>query len=370
MGIENVGDNVRRRMKMKGFSIAQLSSQMGMGSATLSNILNGKSEPKSTTLIKLAETLNVQIPDLLESTPALETLRFRTAKVLSAREKAEREQIRFDTALWLQSYHFIEDSLHDKHVYEFSQFNEKKPESAALLIREYFFGNHDNNYPFHDIANFIESSGIKLKIHSFGFKKTNGLSVGGLDKGPAIVVNSETEITIERQIFTIAHELGHLLLHADSYKEQHAIEDSYEEEEANLFAGSFLVPRAGLMKEWEESEGLHWVDAVLKIKKIYKVSYMTVLRRLSQVYPHIDSSSIYRDFAIAYGKRYGHNLKNYYEPEPLSKSDLVEDRFANLVKKAYEKDLISFSRAGEMLNLSNEEMRARALSWKGNPVDA
>lgn len=370
MSVENVGDNVRRRMKMNGLSIAQLSSQIGMGTATLSNILNGKSEPKSSTLIKLADALDVNIPQLLEQIPRLETLRFRTAKTLSAREKAAREQIRLDTAVWLQNYHFLENELHEKRDYAFSSLNEKDPIEAANIIREHYFGDRDNNYPIYDIANLIESAGIRLKIHRFGFKKTSGLSVGSSDEGPAIVVNSETEIPVERQIFTIAHELGHLLLHSDSYRKQNDIENVDEENEANIFAGSFLVPENGLIKEWEDSHGLHWVDAVLKIKKMYKVSYKTVLLRLSQIYPHIDSLSIYRDFAIAYGKLYSHDLKNYYEPEALAKSDLIEDHFASLVKNAYEKDIISFSRAGEMLNLSNMDMRVRAMSWQDNPVDA
>ena len=93
MGIENIGDNVRRRMKMNGLTIAKLSAQMGIGTATLSNILNGKSEPKSSTLIKFAEAFNININALLEDSPKLNTLRFRTPKSLSGRKKAEREQI-------------------------------------------------------------------------------------------------------------------------------------------------------------------------------------------------------------------------------------------------------------------------------------
>lgn len=380
MGIEHIGDNVRRRMKMDGLTIAKLSAQMGIGTATLSNILNGKSEPKSSTLIKLAEAFDININALLEDSPKLNTLRFRTAKSLSGREKAEREQIRFDTAIWLKDYRFLEDSLNEKIEYEFAALNEKNPEIAAIKIRK-IFKSWDNKQPVYDIANLIEDAGIKLKIHGFGFKKTNGLSVGSQNEGPAIVVNSETGISVERQIFTIAHELGHLILHSGSYKDPKEIEDKKEEHEANLFAGAFLLPEEGLQEEWEESKGLHWVNAVLRIKKIYKVSYKTVLVRLCQI-KNQDPSSVFKDFAIAYKRLYNHDLKNFYEPEQLeepvapsdpdslAKSDLIEDRFARLVKQAYENEMISLSRAGEMLNLSLLEMRDRAKAWQENPIDA
>ncbi len=381
MGIENIGDNVRRRMKMDGLTIAKLSTQMGIGTATLSNILNGKSEPKSSTLIKLAEAFDININALLEDSPKLSTLRFRTAKSLSGREKSEREQIRFDTAIWLKNYSYLEESLGIVNEYKLKSIIEEDPNNAAKIAREDFFNLKDKKQPVYDIANLIEDAGIKLKIHGFGFKKTNGLSVGSQNEGPAIVVNSETGISVERQIFTIAHELGHLILHSGSYKDPKEIEDKKEEHEANLFAGAFLLPEEGLQEEWEESKGLHWVNAVLRIKKIYKVSYKTVLVRLCQI-KNQDPSSVFKDFAIAYKKLHNHDLKNFYEPDQLeepvapsdpdslAKSDLIEDRFARLVKQAYENEMISLSRAGEMLNLSLLEMRDRAKAWQENPIDA
>ena len=104
-------------------------------------------------------------------------------------------------------------------------------------------------------SDLMGDAGIKLRIRPFGFKKTFGLSVGDADGGPAIVVNSEKGISIERQIFTIAHELGHLVLHKTSYQNCVEVENKEEEDEANAFAGAFLVPEAALKKEWEESRG-------------------------------------------------------------------------------------------------------------------
>ncbi|OHD16959.1 MAG: hypothetical protein A2Y38_05950 [Spirochaetes bacterium GWB1_59_5] len=362
MAIQDLGDNVRRHMKLQGLTIPELSSLIGMGTAAVSNLLNGKTEPKSTTLIKLAEALGVSFPDLLADAPRLESLRYRTAITLSGREKAARDQLRHDTALWLANYKLLEESIKEELAYLLPALNGVSPDIAAAKLRKEL--GLDATSPVHDIAALIEQSGIKLRIRPFGFKKTFGLSVGQADGGPAIIVNCEAGISIERQIFTIAHELGHLVLHKDSYVATREEEVDNEEVEANAFAGRFLVPDEGLRVAWEELRGLHWIDAVLRVKKEYKVSYKTILYRLKDIYPALKERQLDRDFAIQYNERFGHDLKDHYEPEALSSSDLIESRFLGHIRKAVEAEAITMSRAAEMLDINLEEMRKRAMEWR------
>ena len=367
MEVGNIGSNTRRLMKIKKVSIAKLSSQMEMGSATLSNILNGKSEPKSSTLLKLADALKVGVNDLMAASPKLNNIRFRSNKTLSAREKAEKDQTVINTAIWLENFNYLEEQLGKHHKYTFADIavedNQKNMKNLAEKVRS-LLGIKDPKEPVYDLANLIEDAGIKLRIYNFGFRKNFGLSVGKDENGPAIVVNSHKGISVERQIFTIAHELGHLLIHLNSYISDETEEIDKQENETNEFAGQFLLPDEGLKHEWNESRGLHWVDAVLRIKKIYKVSYQVVLLRLSQINKGLDSSDLRIKFAIQYNEKYNHNLKDHYEPDALSRNDLIEDGFSKLVREAYEKDIISLSRAGEMLGESAENMRRLAASWR------
>lgn len=362
MGIQDIGDNVRRHMKIRGLTIPQLSAMMGMGTAALSNLLNGKAEPKSSTLIKLADALSVPFDELLSDAPKLSSLRFRTAKTLSGREKAERDQLRHDTALWLANYTALEESIKDKTTCFLPSLHGVSPVLAAAKLREEL--GLDATSPVHDITTLMERSGIKLRIRPFGFKKTFGLSVGQADGGPAIIVNSEAGISIERQIFTIAHELGHLVLHKDSYVATREEETDSEENEANAFASHFLIPDEGLRSNWEELRGLHWIDAVLRVKKEYRVSYKTILYRLKDIYPSLLERQLDRDFAIQYNGRFGHDLKDHYEPDPLSASDLVESRFLGLIRKALESEAITMSRAAEILDIRLDVMQKRAMEWR------
>lgn len=378
MGIEHIGDNIRRIMKIRSLSIPKLASKSGMGTAAISNLLNGKAEPRSSTLIKLANALDVRFEALLVDTPHLESLRFRTAKTMSGREKAERDQIRVETATWLADYCYLEKELGQVLPYSLDDITGKDSVSAAKAVRLKLDIPPDQ--PIHDITELVELAGIKLNIRPFGFKKTFGLSIGRINGGPAIVINAEAGISIERQLFTIAHELGHLILHKTSYKAFEDIEDEHEEKEADQFAGYLLVPDEAFQKEWAGSKGLPFVDRVLRVKKIFKVSYMTILNRLFQ----LGYSNSYKDmligFRMDYKAKYGHDLKGHFEPsdalelesmpvapedpQNLDVSDLMEERYSRLVREAYEQELISIGRAGEMLNLSIYQMRTLIQAWQ------
>ena len=78
MALTDLSKNVRRYMKLQKLSIPQLAEKSELGTATLSNILNEKSSPNSTTLIKISHALGVSFPQLLADAPKIKTLRFRT----------------------------------------------------------------------------------------------------------------------------------------------------------------------------------------------------------------------------------------------------------------------------------------------------
>jgi Zn-dependent peptidase ImmA (M78 family)/lambda repressor-like predicted transcriptional regulator len=372
VAVSDIGANVRRHMKIRGLTVPALAKEGGIGTATLSNLLNGKSEPKSSTLIALATALGVPVAQLVADSPELKSLRFRTAKTLSGREKAEKDELRHDTALWLANYRFLEERLGTHQEYALGRIAEDDPWKAAAAVRKVL---DLGALAIADLPELMERAGVKLRIRPFGFQRTFGLSVADTDGGPAIVVNSGPKISIERQLFSIAHELGHLVLHRNSYDASK--DDVVEEEErsANLFAGQFLVPDDALDKAWGESRGLHWVNSVLRIKKQFKVSYMTVLVRLSQRLNR-PVGTLIAQFRKEYAERYSHQLKDHYEPDSiagpvadsdpqnLDQTDLMEDRFAWHVRRAFEKEIISIGRAGEMLGLPLEEMRALARAWQ------
>ena len=114
---------------------------------------------------------------------------------------------------------------------------------------------------------------------------------------------------------------------------------------------------------------------------IFRVSYMTVLRRLVET--GRETSEVWAAFQRQHRERFGKTLRKIEEPEALQKSefawdwrrsgepaglsehDFVEDRLSRLVRQAVEEDRISLGRAAEILGLTRDEMRRQARQWAG-----
>lgn len=115
--------------------------------------------------------------------------------------------------------------------------------------------------------------------------------------GGVIGVNSEHSKT--RQRFTIAHELGHLLLHADEEfhideKRPLALRDEVSslaidprEIEANQFAAELLMPallvRASVGRLVEEDPDVTVEDAIGELARSYRVSPLAMTHRLTSL---------------------------------------------------------------------------------------
>jgi Zn-dependent peptidase ImmA (M78 family) len=183
-------------------------------------------------------------------------------------------------------------------------------------------------------------------------------------------INAVKQRTKRGRIFSAAHELGHLMLHPDAYDVTKVDESKEEEHEADRFAGHFLMPNEGFRREWNEAAGLHFVDRVFKVKRIFRVSYKTVLSRLLE--EGAADKSIWMKFNMACQQHFNRKLSFKEEPmgidpaEPfgMQRFDFYEDRFKRLTREAVEKDKISLSRGAEKLRISIEEMQELLQNWE------
>lgn len=134
------------------------------------------------------------------------------------------------------------------------------------------------------------SRGIKIIFKDFHSNEIFGLSVCDENKGCFIFVNCNDAITIERQLFTIAHEFGHIILHRPLFMQQ--IHDSitpqfasFLDKMADKFAGRLLCPPDILFSYAEQlHEAKNNLRSVLPIaihiKKSVQVSLQSVMMGL------------------------------------------------------------------------------------------
>lgn len=375
-----IPSNLRRLRLHQERSQAELASAAGITTLAYRNIESGKSTPKANTLQALAEALSVGIEELVKPATELRHVRFRSAKRLNTRA-----QVLTQVSGWLTNFRELESLLGENPRSTLSELRvgrrkdgRERAVEAAAKLRGYFGLNE--NETVRDICGLLESKGIKVYPMEVASNLFFGLSVAEEDGGPAVAVNTWDRITVERWIFTAVHELAHLVLHLNSFDVGQILEEDEQEVEANICGSHFLMPQPSFKKEWEETYGLPLVDRVLKVKRMFRVSYRSVLYRVADLH----GKQIWDQFNNQYQERFGKAplptdepiplRKEAWrsspeespadEPEKLSPSDFKEDKLWCLVRKAYERDLISLPRAAEILGQGLDQMRAYVrTSW-------
>jgi len=369
-----IASNLSRLRTHKGLSQEELAKAAKISRVALGKIERGAVLPRANTLSELANALEVPLRELVTPVNLINNVRFRADKRIN-----NREQVLAEISLWLNNYNWLESELDNKESFALAHLVGKHtdPMELAEAARKALELKPDE--PIRDICGLLENKGVKVLLLKKATDAFFGLSVGPGDGGPAVVVNTWERISVERWIFTAAHELGHILLHMDAFDRTCDSEEVKEEQEADRFASYFLMPKKGFDDEWEQSRGLSLLNRVLKVKRIYRVSYKTVLYRL--VESGLENNDIWRSFQIQHRDSFGKTLRKIDEPdrikagefrldwnragEPdsLSASDFLLDRLYGLVRIAFDKDLISLGRAAELLRISRADMRELANSW-------
>ncbi|MBP7828406.1 MAG: ImmA/IrrE family metallo-endopeptidase [Kiritimatiellae bacterium] len=378
----SIAINLRRFRTIRKMTQEKAAAKAGISRVAYRAIETGKAEPRVATLDAIARALATDVFALVAKTPEPKTLRFRAHSTLTAQERAERQQLIVDTLEWVADFNELEDMLKERPKVRIEPASRKPADIArfAESVRRDNFGiSCEDCVP--NVCDVLEQGGVKVRIVQSHIKGLFGFSVGADDGGPAVAVNAAEPIPVERQIFTAAHELGHLLLHQDSFNPEVEKEDARQEREADLFASHFLMPQDAFKAEWDRNMGLHWVDRVLKTKRTFRVSWMTVLYRLCET-GLADKRKIFWQFKTAFEQRTGGKLNYKREPEPLvptsprrpaeepvrlNEYDFYEDRFALLVRQALIKNEISVSRSAEMLRMSIGETRELLAEWEAHP---
>lgn len=366
MDLNILAQNIRRLRTAKRLSQKALAEAAGLSVPAISKIELGKGEPRVRTLQAIARALDARLQLLFSPARELKAVRFRSTKRLQFREN-----ILAGISRWLDDFNYLESVLDERRPFLLREIRDLCSRNdiveAAGKCRKKL--NLRETEPIHDICGIMERAGVKVYPVPMASDGFFGLSIGEEDAGPAVVVNVWERISVERRIYSAAHELGHLMLHQDAYDVNTVVENSNEEHEADMFAAHFLLPDKGFRKEWNEAAGLHWVDRVFKVKRIYSVSYKVILRRLIDC--GAADNSIWKKFNFAHQQRFKRKLSYKEEPcgletEPfgLKKFDFYEDRLSRLTRKAVEGDKISVSRGAEILQIGIEEMQDLLNNWE------
>jgi len=334
-----IGTRIQRARKAASLSLRALGEAVGVSQTTISKYESEESTPDSTMLLKLAKALKVKTEFFFRTSEfVLENKEYRKrsisnielqsieSKILNLVEK----RFEFET-LYPPMNDIVFEVPSDlpsniKFLYEIDAFANK--------LRELW---HLGNDPISDLSDLLESKGIKV----FMIDDDANNNFDGL----AALVNNYHIIVIsknwpgDRQRFTLAHELGHLMLEGK-------LADNLDEEKASdRFAGAFLLPSEALKEKLGNKRKSLEIGELSLIKKEFGVSMQVVFIRASHV-KIIDynySSTLWKIF-----KKEGWNTTEPGEQYPSEKVHY----FKQMVLRALSEEYIEEPKAAELLDMT------------------
>jgi Zn-dependent peptidase ImmA (M78 family) len=125
---------------------------------------------------------------------------------------------------------------------------------ARLVIRRAWKLGHE---PISSLIDILEAHGVRVFASRGCDKAFDGLMMhldAGTAKWPIILIDDQWPG--DRQRFTLAHELGHLVLHGRLAAKEAAGSSLKEETACNRFAGAFLLPGDVLRRQLGASVGI------------------------------------------------------------------------------------------------------------------
>lgn len=361
-----IGANLKVAREVAGFSQEVFAEKLGVSRATLSAIENGRVAIDSTKLIQASRMLGRPINDFFREEAEELALLYRAAeKVVPS------EEVRSKFRNFCEAYREIEvivgvaDSVLPPPEYPFTPHLHSKPlhfagQVAASERERLGLGKTE---PVANIFTVLDENGVRILACEIDQEGLFGLSAYSKQYGPCILVNSRN--TIERQVFTLAHEYGHLLMHRNRYTNLSPTGDSEEDLElmANAFARFFLVPQAGLREFLARNVGDRKMalSDMVATKHYFRVSLKMMTRSL---FDEGRISETEKKDLLAKTDQLGR-----LEFAPLDKTKLIQDwkenrRFESLARKAVLDEMISVGKLSELLGQNLVETRSQVQAWR------
>ncbi len=346
-----VGQRIRISRRAGGISLRGLEARINnrVTAQAISKYERDETTPSSGVLIALADALDVPIDYLArDSDIRLEVVEFRKSRLTSRREEA---QVEARVLHLLERYLAVEEILGLPTVERDLPREVPWPvlrdlaeaEQAALGIRAHWGLGLD---PIPNLVDLLEERGIKVLATSL--PDVDGLTaqVRREDRGVASVVVVNCGDPGERQRFTLAHELGHMVLAAAPKID--------EEEAAHRFAGAFLMPAGTLRSEiGKHRRSIGWGE-LFELKRIFGVSVQALTYRCKDL--GIFGAPAVRKLFNEFDRR-GWRSPPYEEPGSMPGER--PRRIERLCFRALSEGAISEARAAELLGHSVHELNRR-----------
>jgi Zn-dependent peptidase ImmA (M78 family)/transcriptional regulator with XRE-family HTH domain len=337
---QEVGEQVAAARHAFGMTQDELAVAVGLDRTAITKIESGVRGLSSLELARLARELKRPLDWFVTSPPPAVISRRHDARLRGDESESTADALievaARDVELLVELEVLDVPSLERP---DFAVNDLESAERAAGLARN-FLGQTDG--PLIALGTLVESFGL----FAFSADLPEGLngSYVSLGEGGVALVNGNDRSG--RRRFTLAHELGHYYLD-DEYSTDWHVATSHREGVLDAFAVHLLMPRASIVRRWEELQGAeHPRQALMRIGVEYRVSWTAVTAQATNL-GLIDTQR-----------------REHLNRATPSRAELVEQRliiaeelhapwvspaFAAAVIKAYRRYLLTADRAVELL---------------------
>lgn len=313
---------------------------------------NDQMMPGSDVLLALAQALKVSPEYLLSNRDvALSGVDFRKEPAAGAREEKAVEAVIIDhLERYLEVEELLPDALLDwaaPKAKEFAISSTEDAEAAADALRRLWKIGID---PIPAMAELLEDNGIKVIALDLPLTVSGSKAFARRDgQHPVAVIVVNKNHNGERQRFTLAHELAHLVLQLKGeWNEKDA------EKAADRFAGAFLVTREMLFKRLGKARTALSLGELLELKAFFRVSVSMLAMRCKQL-GIIGPAAFNRLWGTMVRMKWVG--KAAVEPHPFDAE--TPTRMERLCLRAVMEEAMSEAKAGELLQISVRELDAR-----------
>jgi len=239
------GHRLQDARRLRGKTIAELSNDAGISKQSISQYELNNAEPTLDKAFFLANLLKFPIDFFYEDEQEEISTGATFFRSFASTSKRERTSQVIRTEYITKLFNVL-----DKHI-DFPElkitsgmYDNISPEVAAQKLRDEW----GINGPIHDMVRLLERNGIFVSSLPVGSDNIDAFSQPSYIRGEkrhivCVVLGSEKDSAVRRQ-FCAAHELGHMVLHNwdIDIEELRTTEFRNQEDEANCFAGAFLLP--------------------------------------------------------------------------------------------------------------------------------
>lgn len=339
--INQIGKNLKRIRLLKNISLKEAGQLLNMSAPAVSKYEKGEIIPNSQKLIEFANAYSVKVVELLKSytPPKMEFSAFRKKQKLQGKNlELLKEIIENKIAAYLEVIELNNIKTNNKKFKKYICNYMNDAEVAAFEFRKDY--KLSINQPLSDLTNILENLGIliiQIKDSHHKFSGFDGMS-GYVNNIPIIVLLEDSDGA--RQRFTIAHELGHLILD---------VRDAHLDIEklCNKFAGALLMPKVAMTAEFGESRDNISYYELITFKMEYKVSMAATVYRLKEL--NIISEYLYKKITIWFSKN------GFKKAEPIPIVSEKSYQFQKIVHKLEVSGIITLNKACELLGVSRDD---------------